>query len=111
MLSLSLAGHTGATYGQGSYRMAPLSATKSGGSNPECNEQNLGSEPSVVGVGRRSFSQQLFHAKQSRTLSAVTTGQRDSIAEEQDEDLLLTNQASDQQIIRVRRDFVVEPVK
>lgn len=86
--------------------MGQISATKSGGSNSQGNGQNSAPEP---GVGDRGFSHQLFHPKQFRSLSAVATGQRGSMAEEQDEDS--TSQASDQQIIRVRRDWVVEPVK
>lgn len=111
MLNLSLAGHTGATYGQDSYRMTQVSATKSGGSSPQCNRQNSEPEPSIARADSHSFSHQLFHPKQFRNLSTVTTDQRDSVAEEQDEDLLLTSEASDQQIIRVRRDWAIEPVK
>lgn len=111
MLSLSLAAHTGTTYGQQSYRMTRVSAIRSGGSDSQGNRQDSASQPNVTGADDREFSHQPFHPKQFRNKSAITTGQRDSIAEDREDDLSLTSQASDQQIIRVRRDWSVEAIK
>lgn len=111
MLSSSLAAHTGATYGQESYRMGQISATKSGGSNSQSNKQDLAQDPGVARAGSRDFSHQLFRPEQFHNRNVVNTGQGDSIAEERDDDLSLTSQASDQQIIHVRRDWSVDHVK
>lgn len=110
MLSLSLAAHTGVTYGQDDYRMTRISTTKSGGSNSKGNMQDLAAKP-VVGAASREFGRQTFHPKQFRNQSAITTGQRDSINEDRDDDFSLTSHASDQQIIRIRRDWSVEAIK
>lgn len=110
-LSLPLAARTGATCAQDTYRVARISATKSDGSNLQSDRQVSTSERTVAVAGNRSYSDQLFRPKQFRNESAVITSQGDSMTEDRDDDLSLTSQASDQQIVRVRRNWSLEPME